>query len=101
VLTDHKAKEVVVEDGVKVVSVEQAGGEKRIAATRSSAPSGRAANTQGFGLEELGIPLTKQKTVEVNEYLQARYPNIFAVRRRCGPVPVHAHGIAHGVVLRR
>jgi pyruvate/2-oxoglutarate dehydrogenase complex dihydrolipoamide dehydrogenase (E3) component len=40
------------------------------------------ANTEGYGLEALGIPLAKTKTVEVNEYLQTLYPNIFA----CGDV---------------
>jgi len=83
VLVDHKAKEVRVD--------ERREGRDRPStrvprsascATRSSAPWGRAANTTGFGLEELGIPLTKTKTVEVNEFLQATYPNIYA----CGDV---------------
>ncbi len=46
---------------------------------------GRAANVEGYGLEELGIPVTKQKTVEVNEFLQARFPNIFACGDVAGP----------------
>jgi pyruvate/2-oxoglutarate dehydrogenase complex dihydrolipoamide dehydrogenase (E3) component len=46
---------------------------------------GRVANTQGYGLEELGIPVTKQKTVEVNEFLQTLYPNIYACGDVAGP----------------
>jgi dihydrolipoamide dehydrogenase len=85
VLTDHKAKEVRVEGGDKVVIVEHSGTEKRIACDEILCAVGRAANTQGIGLEELGIPLTKQKTVEVNEYLQAHYPNVFACGDVAGP----------------
>jgi pyruvate/2-oxoglutarate dehydrogenase complex dihydrolipoamide dehydrogenase (E3) component len=85
VLVGHKAKEVRVEGAEKLVIVEHQGAEKRIACDEILCAVGRAANTQGFGLEELGIALTKQKTVEVNEYLQATYPNIFACGDAIGP----------------
>ena len=85
VLVNHKAKEVRVEDGGKVVVVEVDGIEKRIACDEILCAVGRAANTQGYGLEELGIPTTKQKTVEVNEFLQTIYPNIFACGDVTGP----------------
>ncbi|RXM22284.1 pyridine nucleotide-disulfide oxidoreductase, partial [Citrobacter sp. AAK_AS5] len=38
---------------------------------------GRVANTTGYGLEELGIPVTRQRTVETTEYLQTLYPIIY------------------------
>jgi dihydrolipoamide dehydrogenase len=85
VLVDHKAKEVRVEGAEKVVIVEHQGAEKRIVCDEILCAVGRAANTQGFGLEELGIQLTKQKTVAVNEYLQATYPNVFACGDVAGP----------------
>jgi pyruvate/2-oxoglutarate dehydrogenase complex dihydrolipoamide dehydrogenase (E3) component len=85
VLVGHKAKEVRLEGGEKVVVVEHEGAEKRIACDEILCAVGRAANTQGFGLEELGIPVTRQKTVEVNEYLQATYPNIYACGDAIGP----------------
>jgi pyruvate/2-oxoglutarate dehydrogenase complex dihydrolipoamide dehydrogenase (E3) component/uncharacterized membrane protein YdjX (TVP38/TMEM64 family) len=85
VLAGHKAKEVRVEGGEKVVVVEHEGGEKRIACDEILCAVGRAANVRGYGLEELGIPVTKQKTVEVNEFLQAHYPNIFAAGDVAGP----------------
>ncbi|MDX1514980.1 MAG: FAD-dependent oxidoreductase, partial [Gammaproteobacteria bacterium] len=46
---------------------------------------GRAANSAGYGLEELGIPLTKSRTIEVNEYMQTRFPNIYACGDVTGP----------------
>jgi pyruvate/2-oxoglutarate dehydrogenase complex dihydrolipoamide dehydrogenase (E3) component/uncharacterized membrane protein YdjX (TVP38/TMEM64 family) len=85
VLTGHKAKDVRVEGGVKVVVVEHEGSDKRIECDEILCAVGRAANTAGYGLEELGIPTTKQRTVEVNEYLQTIYPNIFACGDVAGP----------------
>jgi pyruvate/2-oxoglutarate dehydrogenase complex dihydrolipoamide dehydrogenase (E3) component len=85
VLTGHKAKEVRTEGGEKVLVVEHEGAERGIPFDAILCAVGRAANTQGFGLEELGIPVTKQKTVEVNEYLQAHYPNIYACGDVAGP----------------
>ena len=51
-------------------------------ATRSCAPSGRVANMAGYGLEELGIPVTKQKTMEVNEHLADEVSQHLRLRRR-------------------
>ncbi|HST01181.1 MAG TPA: FAD-dependent oxidoreductase, partial [Usitatibacter sp.] len=78
VLVGHKAKQVLQENGEKILVVEHEGREKRIACDEILCAVGRVANTQGYGLEELGIPVTKQKTVEVNDFLQTMYPNIYA-----------------------
>ncbi|MGZ5570710.1 MAG: FAD-dependent oxidoreductase [Usitatibacter sp.] len=94
VLVDHKAKEVRREDGETIVVVEHEGREKRIACDAILCAVGRVANTQGYGLEELGIPTTKQKTVEVNEFLETLYPNIFACGDVAGPYQF-THTAAH------
>jgi dihydrolipoamide dehydrogenase len=85
VLAGHKAKAVHREDGETIVVVEHEGADRRIACDAILCAVGRTANTAGYGLEELGIPTTKQKTVEVNEYLQALYPNIYACGDVAGP----------------
>lgn len=46
---------------------------------------GRKANVEGFGLENLNLALTGQGTIEVNEYLQTRMPNVFACGDVAGP----------------
>jgi pyruvate/2-oxoglutarate dehydrogenase complex dihydrolipoamide dehydrogenase (E3) component/uncharacterized membrane protein YdjX (TVP38/TMEM64 family) len=46
---------------------------------------GRVARTQGYGLEELGMPLTRARTIETNEFLQTAYPNIYACGDVAGP----------------
>ena len=94
VLVGHKAKEVRRENGEIVVVVEHDGQEKHIACDAILCAVGRAANTQGYGLEELGIPTTRQKTVEVNEYLETLYPNIFACGDVAGPYQF-THTAAH------
>jgi pyruvate/2-oxoglutarate dehydrogenase complex dihydrolipoamide dehydrogenase (E3) component/uncharacterized membrane protein YdjX (TVP38/TMEM64 family) len=94
VLLGHKAKEVRAEAGAKVVVVEHAGGETRIPCDAILCAVGRVANTAGYGLEELGIPVTKQKTVEVNEYLETSYPNIYACGDVAGPYQF-THTAAH------
>ncbi len=43
---------------------------------------GRKANITGFGAEDLGIAITKDKKIETNSFLATNYPNIFA----CGDV---------------
>ena len=53
--------------------------------THCCARSGGSPNTSGYGLEELGIPVTKARTVETNEFLQTLYPNIYACGDVAGP----------------
>ena len=94
VLTGHKAKEVRVEAGEKVIVAEHEGREVRIACDEILCAVGRVANTAGYGLEELGVPLTKQKTVEVDEHLATIYPNVFACGDVAGPYQF-THTAAH------
>ena len=55
---------------------------------------GRRANTQGYGVEELGLKLRDNGTLETNEYLATRFPNIFAVGDVTGPYQF-THAAAH------
>ncbi|MFN8696234.1 MAG: FAD-dependent oxidoreductase [Burkholderiales bacterium] len=83
VLTNHKAKQVVVEGGEKFLIVEHNGADKKIPFDEILCAVGRVANLTGFGLEELGIPA--KRVVETNEYLETIYPNIFACGDVAGP----------------
>jgi len=94
VLVGHRAKAFRIENGEKVVIAEHDGGETRIVFDQLLAAVGRVANTQGYGLEELGIPVTRARTVETNEYLQTNYPNIFACGDVAGPYQF-THTAAH------
>lgn len=55
---------------------------------------GRVARTEGFGLEELGIPISSRGTIETDEWLQTLYPNIYACGDVAGPYQF-THVAAH------
>lgn len=46
---------------------------------------GRQANTQGFGLQELGVELNKNGTISVDPYMRTNVKNIFACGDVAGP----------------
>jgi len=85
VLAGHKAKQFLLEGGRKTLVCEHAGREVRIEFDTLLCAVGRVANTAGYGLEELGIPATKARTVETDEFLQTLYPNIYACGDVAGP----------------
>ena len=85
VLTSHRAKRFLREDGRKVLVCEHEGREVRIEFDEVLCAVGRAANTAGYGLEELGIGVGKARTIATNEYLQTTYPNIYACGDVAGP----------------
>jgi len=94
VLVGHKAKEFLLEDGRKTLLCEHAGREARIEFDTLLCALGRVASTAGYGLEELGIPVSRARTVETNEYLQTRFPNIYACGDVAGPYQF-THTAAH------
>ncbi len=97
VLTGHRAERVEIVDG-----------ERRLVATHDGDDGlphtvtlpfdallvavGRVANLQGYGLQELGV--RTGRTVEVDGYLQTRYPNIYAAGDVAGPHQF-THAAAH------
>ena len=83
ILTGHKALRCEKTAEGKFIVVETAGVEKRIGFDVLLCAVGRSARLKGFGLEELGIPVGR--TVQVNEYLETNYPNIFAAGDVAGP----------------
>jgi pyruvate/2-oxoglutarate dehydrogenase complex dihydrolipoamide dehydrogenase (E3) component/uncharacterized membrane protein YdjX (TVP38/TMEM64 family) len=82
---EHTPKRFYVEQGKKLLVAEHGGREVRIEFDDLLVATGRAANSRGFGLEELGVPLRPDGTIEVNEFLQTNYPNIYACGDVAGP----------------
>jgi pyruvate/2-oxoglutarate dehydrogenase complex dihydrolipoamide dehydrogenase (E3) component/uncharacterized membrane protein YdjX (TVP38/TMEM64 family) len=94
VLTGHKAKSFREEGGEKILIAEHEGRDVTIAFDAVLVAVGRVANTSGYGLEELGIPVTQSRTVETDDYLQTIYPNIYACGDVAGPFQF-THTAAH------
>ncbi len=83
VRVDHQARQFRVDDGEKIVVAEHAGREVRIAFDAVLVATGRVANLEGYGLQELGVKTAR--TVETNAFLQTNHPNIYAVGDVTGP----------------
>jgi pyruvate/2-oxoglutarate dehydrogenase complex dihydrolipoamide dehydrogenase (E3) component/uncharacterized membrane protein YdjX (TVP38/TMEM64 family) len=92
VLTGHKALRCEKVGDDRFIVVEAGGQERRIGFDLLLCAVGRVARLQGFGLEELGIPV--DRTVQTNEYLQTIYPNILAAGDVAGPYQF-THVAAH------
>jgi pyruvate/2-oxoglutarate dehydrogenase complex dihydrolipoamide dehydrogenase (E3) component/uncharacterized membrane protein YdjX (TVP38/TMEM64 family) len=92
VRTSHKALRCEKKGLRKFIVVEHEGTEVSIEFDALLCAVGRVARLQGYGLEELGIPI--QRTVQVNDYLETLYPNIYAAGDVAGPYQF-THTAAH------
>ncbi|MCC6192542.1 MAG: mercury(II) reductase [Anaerolineales bacterium] len=90
-------------DGTIVAVARTRAGEQAIRAQRLLVATGRTPNTDGLGLENVGVGLDDRGFVKVNDYLQTDVPHIWAagdvVGRHTGsqmatPVGAHDGGIA-------
>ena len=82
---NHKAKEIISNSDDHTLICESGDKETEIGFDAILVAVGRKANTEGVGLEQMNIPLTEQGNIQVNEYLQTVYPNIFACGDVAGP----------------
>ncbi|MDJ0776544.1 MAG: FAD-dependent oxidoreductase [Gammaproteobacteria bacterium] len=85
VLTGHRAKQFVKRDGRDFLIAEHDDGEIEIEFDTLIVAVGRRPRTSGFGLEELGVRLNPNGTIEVNEFLQTSIPTIYAAGDVVGP----------------
>jgi pyruvate/2-oxoglutarate dehydrogenase complex dihydrolipoamide dehydrogenase (E3) component len=91
---NHKMLEFVGSDDDKRLRCEHNGETVEIGFDQLLVATGRKANVTGFGLDRLNIPLTPDGRIEVNEFLQTRYPNIYACGDVCSPYQF-THTAAH------
>lgn len=94
IMTGHQAVRCQKSEDKKLLIVKDGDLEKTIEFDVLLCAVGRVARTEGFGLEELGIPITSRKTIATDEYLQTIYPNILACGDVVGPYQF-THTAAH------
>ena len=94
VLTGHQALRVEVVAGEKRLIAKHGQEELSIAFDQLLCAVGRSPRVTGFGLEELGLALNPNRTVQTNAFLQTTYPNIYAVGDVAGPYQL-THMAAH------
>lgn len=85
VLTDHHLIKFGKNDEQKYIEAEYKGKTVIVEFDEVLLAVGRKANVEGFGLEELGMPLTSQGNIEINNAMQTAYPNIYACGDVVGP----------------
>jgi pyruvate/2-oxoglutarate dehydrogenase complex dihydrolipoamide dehydrogenase (E3) component/membrane protein DedA with SNARE-associated domain len=90
VLTKHKAKEFKG----NILVCEHNGEEVEIPFDKVLVAVGRRPNVTGFGLEELGVALRENGTIEADDFLRTNFPNIFVCGDVTGPFQL-THTAAH------
>jgi pyruvate/2-oxoglutarate dehydrogenase complex dihydrolipoamide dehydrogenase (E3) component len=92
VRVNHRASRFEQEAEGRVLIADHSGSQRRIAFDSVLVATGRAANLEGLGLEELGIESTQQ--LPANAFLQTNVPNIYAAGDVTGPYQF-THTAAH------
>ncbi len=85
VLTGHRLVKFDSQAGIQTMAADHEGETVTVEFDKVLLAIGRKANVEGYSLEDLDIALTPQGTVQVNEYLQTSYPNIYACGDIAGP----------------
>lgn len=92
----HQALRVVIQDGEKqLICLDRVNQQEvAIAFDQLLLALGRVANTHGLGLETLDLKLRANGTLDTDEYLATRFPNIYACGDVTGPYQF-THVAAH------
>ena len=94
ILTSHQAKRFVKEGDTQSLVCEYDGKEVKVEFDKVLIALGRRANVKGFGLEELGVEIRKNSTIEANDFLQTNIPSIYVCGDVTGPYQF-THTAAH------
>ncbi|MDA0237773.1 MAG: FAD-dependent oxidoreductase, partial [Proteobacteria bacterium] len=94
VLTRHRAKGFIKENGVQTLVCDSPNGEVSLSFDQVLFAIGRQANIKGYGLEDIDAICTDDIVLPTNDFLQTKFPNIYA----CGDVTGRmqfTHAAAH------
>lgn len=94
VMIDTQALEILNDEAGYQLVVDHRGERKLLPFDYLLVSAGRQANVEGLGLEVLGITTTQAGTLELNERLQTRFPNIWACGDVAGPYQL-THAASH------
>jgi pyruvate/2-oxoglutarate dehydrogenase complex dihydrolipoamide dehydrogenase (E3) component len=85
ILLNTRLKQVSGKSGDSVnVAVEQDGVDKVLKGSHILVATGRVPNTEGLGLELIGVELTERGYIKVNERLQTTAPGVWAIGEIAG-----------------
>lgn len=85
ILTGHEALRFHADSSNKRLICGAVEGEVEVEFDEVLVAVGRKANTKGFGLEEVGVRISKNGTLEHNEFMQTNFPHILTCGDVAGP----------------
>ena len=98
-LTGHKVESVEASSGGVRVMVSSAEGEKKtLEADQALAAIGFRPNSQNIGLEKLGVKLSEQGFIEIDEKMATNVPGIWAIGDVTGKLMLAHVGSAMGIL---
>jgi dihydrolipoamide dehydrogenase len=98
-LTGHKVESVEASSGGVRVVVSSAEGEKKtLEADQALAAIGFRPNSQNIGLEKLGVKLSEQGFIEIDEKMATNVPGIWAIGDVTGKLMLAHVGSAMGIL---
>ncbi len=98
VLLGHKVEAVEATSSGVLVRVSADGKEVRLEAEQALVAIGFRPNSQGLGLEALGVVLDERGFIQINEWMQTSVPNIYAIGDVTGKLMLAHVGSAMGIV---
>ncbi len=98
VLLGHKVEAVEATSSGVLVRVSADGKEVRLEAEQALVAIGFRPNSQGLGLETLGVVLDERGFIQINEWMQTSVPNIYAIGDVTGKLMLAHVGSAMGIV---
>lgn len=94
ILTQHTAKQIMIEGDETILLCEHKGDEVRIPFDRILVAVGRKPHVSGFGLEDLGVRLSERGNIDTDPFLCTSIPTIFCAGDAAGPYQF-THTAAH------
>jgi dihydrolipoamide dehydrogenase len=97
-LTGHRVVSLETQKTAVKITVKGENGEQTLKADQALVAIGFTANSQGFGLEELGVELNEQGMVQVDERMATNVEGIWAIGDVTGKLMLAHVGSAMGIV---
>jgi dihydrolipoamide dehydrogenase len=98
VLTDHKVSSMAAKNGSVEVEVETNGEVQKLEAEQTLIAIGVKPNSTALGLEEIGVELTDNGMVEIDERMATNVPGIWAIGDVTGKLMLAHVGSAQGII---
>ena len=98
IMTDHKVESVEAKDGSVEIKVSNNGEEQTLQAEQALVAIGVKPNVADLGLEDLGVKVSDQGMIEIDEKMATTIPGIWAIGDVTGKLMLAHVGSAQGII---